>query len=144
MLQGGVALLLAAALYLFRPGTPAPDGGSAPIPAHATGTTVAEAFRTHRSNVQVEARGRVARVLPDDREGSPHERFIVRVEGGVTVLVAHNLDLAARAPVMVGDSVTVRGEYEWNDRGGVIHWTHRDPAGQHEAGWIRHGGRLYR
>jgi hypothetical protein len=93
--------------------------------------------------VQVEAGGRVERVLRDDREGSPHERFIVRVEGGVTVLVAHNLDLAARVPVEVGDSVTVRGEYEWNDRGGVIHWTHGAPAGRHEAGWIRHGGRLY-
>ncbi|HET6578758.1 MAG TPA: DUF3465 domain-containing protein [Gemmatimonadales bacterium] len=141
VLQGGFALLLAAALYLFRSGTPGPS--AAPIPAHATGTTVAEAFRAHRSNVQVEAEGRVTRVLPDDREGSPHERFIVRVEGGMTVLVAHNLELAPRAPVMVGDSITVRGEYEWNDRGGLIHWTHRDPAGQHEAGWIRHGGRLY-
>ena len=83
------------------------------------------------------------RLLPDDREGSRHERFIVRVEGGVTVLVAHNIDLAPRVPVAVGDSVELRGEYEWNDQGGVINWTHRDPDGRRAAGWIRVGGRTY-
>ena len=87
--------------------------------------------------------GRVTRVLADDREGARHQRFLVRVAGSVTVLVAHNLDLAPRVPLAVGDSVELQGEYEWNDRGGVLHWTHRDPDGRHDAGWIRHGGRLY-
>lgn len=102
-----------------------------------------EAFRSHRSHVDVETGGRVVRVLPDDRAGARHERFIARVEGGPSVLVAHNLDLAPRVPVAIGDSVELRGEYEWNERGGVIHWTHRDPGGRHAAGWIRHDGRLY-
>jgi hypothetical protein len=93
--------------------------------------------------VEVETRGRVVRVLADDREGSPHQRFLVRVEGNTTVLVAHNLDLADRIPLAVGDSVELRGEYAWNPKGGVIHWTHRDPEGRHDAGWIRYRGRLY-
>ena len=118
---------------------PAPDGGA----NSDVGTSVAEAFRSRRSNVEVEARGRVVRVLPDDREGSPHERFLVRVDGGATVLVAHNLDLAPRVPLTAGDAIELRGEYEWNPKGGVIHWTHRDPDGRHGAGWIRHRGRLY-
>lgn len=111
-----------------------------PLPSTAP---VTEAFRSHRSNLEVETGGRVLRVLPDDRQGSPHERFIVRVEGGPTVLVAHNLDLASRVPVAAGDSVELHGEYEWNPQGGVIHWTHRDPEGRHAAGWIRLQGHLY-
>ncbi|MGH7514640.1 MAG: DUF3465 domain-containing protein [Gemmatimonadales bacterium] len=114
------------------------DGGTS-----VGGTSVAEAFRSRRSHVEVETGGRVVRVLPDDREGSRHERFLVRVDGETTVLVAHNLDLADRIPLAVGDSIELRGEYEWNPKGGVIHWTHRDPDGRHRAGWIRYRGRLY-
>jgi len=122
------------------PASPAPSAAALPLPSRAP---VTEAFRSHRSQVEVETGGRVLRLLPDDREGSPHERFILRVEGGPSVLVAHNLDLAPRVPVAPGDSVELSGEYEWNPRGGVIHWTHRDPDGRHAAGWIRVQGRLY-
>jgi hypothetical protein len=158
-MQAGIAGLLLLALYLARAGVGSnsragrppsgPPAGQAPTAAGApavqpgTDSDVAEAFRRHRSNVAVAAAGRVTRVLADDREGSPHQRFIVRLSGGLTVLVAHNLDLAPRVPLAAGDSVELRGEYEWNDRGGLIHWTHRDPAGHHVAGWIRYQGQLY-
>jgi hypothetical protein len=102
-----------------------------------------DAFRARRSGVEVETGGRVTRVLADDRQGSRHQRFLMRVVGTVSVLVAHNIDLAPRIPVTAGDSVELRGEYEWNERGGILHWTHRDPAGHHTPGWIRHEGRLY-
>lgn len=102
------------------------------------------AFESHRSNLQVEGSGRVSRVLPDDNDGSRHQRFIVQLGTGQTVLVAHNIDLAARvASLKVGDPVEFNGEYEWNERGGVIHWTHRDPQRRHVDGWIRHNGRTY-
>jgi hypothetical protein len=152
----GAAALILAALYLARsrpapePSTPASPAPSAPPttsapsppPSSAGVDAVRDAFRGRRSNLEVEAGGRVTRVLPDDREGARHERFIVRL-GTVSVLVAHNLDLAPRVPVAVGDSIELRGEYEWNAKGGVIHWTHRDPDNRHEAGWIRHRGQLY-
>lgn len=105
---------------------------------------LAAAVESHRSNVQVEGSGRVSRILPDDNEGSRHQRFIVRLGSGQTVLVAHNIDLATRvASLKVGDAVELKGEYEWNERGGVIHWTHRDPRGSHVDGWIKHEGRTY-
>ena len=43
----------------------------------------------------------------------------------------------------VGDEVRFRGEYEWNQRGGLVHWTHHDPAGRRTGGWLRHEDRLY-
>lgn len=121
------------------------------IPAQDTATNasgadqaVSAAFESHRSSVQVEGSGRVTRLLPDDNDGSRHQRFILQLGTGQTVLVAHNTDLASRvASLKVGDTVEFNGEYEWNERGGVIHWTHRDPRGSHVDGWIRHDGHTY-
>ena len=97
-----------------------------------------------RSGQQVQGSGRVIRILSDDNEGSRHQRFIIELATGRTLLVAHNIDLAPRvASLVTGDTIAFNGEYEWNDRGGVIHWTHHDPRGRHEAGWIRHNGRKY-
>ena len=97
-----------------------------------------------RSGQQVQGQGEVIRILSDDNDGSRHQRFIIRLGSGQTLLIAHNIDLAPRvASIRVGDTVTFNGEYEWNDRGGVIHWTHRDPQGRHPGGWIEHEGRRY-
>ena len=134
-----IVCCLVATAYLFE----ARSRGPATEGAANGGAAVAEAFRARRSGVEVEATGVVARRLPDDIEGSRHQRFVLRV-GRQTVLVAHNLDLAPRIPLSVGDTVRLRGEYEWNPEGGVIHWTHRDPAGRHPPGWIRVRGEVYR
>lgn len=108
------------------------------------GDALAEAFEQRRSDVQVRASGEVVRVLADDNDGSRHQRFIVRMASGQTILLAHNIDLAGRvAALKAGDTVEFNGEYEWNPQGGVVHWTHRDPRGAHEAGWIKHHGRTY-
>ena len=83
-------------------------------------------------------------MLADDSEGSRHQRFIVRLPNDHTVLIAHNIDLAQRVPLKMGDAVSFYGEYEWNDRGGVVHWTHHDPRNRREGGWIEHKGTTYR
>lgn len=129
-----------------RPPAPAP----ADAPADARGAPqagdalLADAYARRRSNLQVEGRGTVARLLADDDDGSRHQRFILRLGSGQTLLVAHNIDLAPRiGGLAVGDAVAFFGEYEWSDRGGVIHWTHHDPDGSHVAGWLRHEGVTY-
>ena len=105
---------------------------------------IGRAFAQQLSNVQVESSGVVEKVLKDDNAGSRHQRFIVRLASGQTILIAHNIDLAPRVgSVRVGEPIAFCGEYEWNDKGGVVHWTHRDPSGRHRAGWIRYGGHLY-
>jgi hypothetical protein len=121
-------------------------GGTPPVPTAATeagDAVLADAF-ARRLSLQVEGRGTVARILADDNDGSRHQRLIVQVSADQTVLIAHNIDLAPRVVnVRVGDEIAFFGEYEWNREGGVIHWTHHDPAGQHVAGWLRHDGRVY-
>lgn len=104
----------------------------------------ARAFESRASQLAVEGRGTVAKVLPDDNDGSRHQRFIVRLASGQSILIAHNIDLAPRVEaVKEGGPVSFRGDYEWNPRGGVVHWTHLDPDGKHRAGWIKHGGQTF-
>ncbi len=101
------------------------------------------AYEAGQSGVMVEATGRIKKVLPDDRDGDRHQKFILDIDRRHTVLVSHNIDLAPRAPVQEGDTVTVFGQYEWSEPGGVLHWTHRDPQGRRRGGWIRHNGQTY-
>ncbi len=106
--------------------------------------TLARAVENQTSNLQVEGKGTVTRILADDTDGSQHQRFIIRLDSGQTLLVAHNIDVAPRIESLrAGDTVMFNGEYEWNAKGGVIHWTHHDPDGSHVAGWIKHAGQTY-
>lgn len=105
---------------------------------------LASAFAHKTSNLQIEGRGTVEKILKDDTEGSRHQRFILRLDSGQKLLFAHNIDLAPRIDSLrEGDTLLFNGEYEWNAKGGVIHWTHRDPNGRHAAGWLKHKGRTY-
>ena len=105
---------------------------------------IERAFKDGTSGVQVEGEGVVTRVLGDDLDGSRHQRFIVRLASGQTVLIAHNIDIAPRvAGLEEGDSIRFYGQYEWNEKGGTVHWTHRDLKGRHTAGWLKYNGRTY-
>lgn len=105
---------------------------------------LAEAYQNQVSDVQVSGSGRVIKILADDTKGSRHQKFILKLANGQTLLVAHNIDLAPRLDgLRSGDSVKFYGEYEWNKLGGVLHWTHHDPAGRHANGWLEYRGRRY-
>ena len=106
---------------------------------------VKAAFERHADAVQVTANGAIDRVLADqDGPSGPHQRFIVRLpDVGMTLLVEHNLSLAPRVPVVLGEPVVVHGEYIWNSQGGLVHFTHDDADRSHEGGYIVYGGRRY-
>ena len=105
---------------------------------------IAQAFANRKGDVQVQAKGEVAYILKDDNEGSRHQRFILKLSNGQTILVAHNIDLAPRIEnLKKGDWVEFYGEYEYNPQGGVVHWTHHDPAGKHVHGWLKHQEKTY-
>lgn len=104
-----------------------------------------ELYKNNASDTQVHGSGTVIRTLPDDNEGSRHQKFILELSSGQTLLISHNIDIAPRIDQLrQGDSIEFYGEYEWNNRGGVVHWTHHDPRGIHENGWLKHHGITYK
>ncbi len=130
--------------YLQRVSAPNEVGG----PAAATEPTEEQSnlrkyFEQKRSGVWVEATAKVSRLLSDDLEGDRHQRLIVRMPDGHTVLIAHNIDLAKRVPVSRGESIRFRGRFEYNEQGGVVHWTHKHPRGTGPAGWISYRDHKY-
>lgn len=105
---------------------------------------IAQAFKNKQSNLQVSGQGIVVKILPDDTTGKRHQKFILKLPSGHTLLVAHNIDIAPKVTSLKdGDTVEFYGEYEWSAKGGVLHWTHKDPQNKHVAGWLKHQGRLY-
>jgi len=92
----------------------------------------------------IEVRGFVKRLLSNDNDGSRHQRFILDIGAGRTLLIAHNIDLAEPVPIGIGDRVHVRGMYEWNDLGGLMHWTHHDPLGVEDGGYVRYRRNVFR
>lgn len=105
---------------------------------------IGNAFNNEESNFQVSGSGRVTRILPDDNEDSRHQKFIIELDSGQILLIAHNIDIASKIYALnEDDQIEFYGEYEWNEKGGVVHWTHHDPDGSHEDGWLKHGGRIY-
>ena len=144
-----LAALAVAATFALAPVAPGrPEAEARPVVVSVAGSgsdaVIEQAFANRLSDQQVEGQGTVVKTLSDDTNGSRHQRFIVRLESGRTLLVSHNIDLAPRIDALrAGDTVAFYGEYEWNPKGGVIHWTHHDPQGRHPAGWIRHAGQTY-
>lgn len=85
---------------------------------------------------EVTVQAPVLKLLPEDDRGLPHQKFLIRLSNGTTVLIAHDLKMASAVPIAPGDIVTIHGEYIWNSRGGLIHWTHHTDTPYHEGGWI--------
>ncbi|WP_457599247.1 DUF3465 domain-containing protein [Hydrogenimonas sp.] len=106
---------------------------------------VEEAQSRRLSDVWVEGEGVVVRTLRDDDRGPRHQRFILRLGNGRTLLVVHNIDLAPRIDdLRPGERVGFVGEFVDNPKGGLVHWTHHDPSGRQEGGWLKYRGKIYR
>lgn len=134
------AALIAAWLLL---GHRAPHDAPAPSAPNAV-VGSSERLADDHATREVTGSGTVIHLLRDDTEGERHQRILLRLPAGGTLLIAHNIDLAPRVePLHPGDTLEFHGEYVWNQKGGVVHWTHRDPSGRHEAGWLRHDGRTF-
>jgi hypothetical protein len=137
-----IIVLFAAGIYVSY--NNASDPAIPSVSAPDSDATIVRAYNERRESYQVEGAGTVSRLLSDDNDGSRHQRFILKLASGHTLMIAHNIDLAPRIQsIRNGDRVGFFGEYEWNPRGGVIHWTHHDPQRRHVDGWLEHDGRRY-
>ena len=112
--------------------------------ASKNASNIENAFQQQLSDIDVEGFGRVIKVLADDQSGSRHQKFLLEIPSQHSILIAHNIDLAPRIEnLQVGDTVYFKGEYQWNPKGGVVHWTHHDPQGKHIGGWLEFNGKRY-
>jgi len=108
-----------------------------------TQADIIQAQTNHADKVQLTVGAYVKKKLKDDTQGLPHERFLLGLENGTTVLVAHDTAMAPYVPLQAGDFVVIHGEYIWTRKGGVLHWTHHTDTARHEGGWIDYKGQRY-
>ncbi len=141
-LIGGIWLFFQYPFSLTQPDTGA-NHPSDSQPAKVGQSDIRSLYNAQRSGVMVSTVANVTRILKDDNDGSRHQRFLIKIPDGLTLLVAHNIDLAPRVPLGENDQVSIRGQYEWNNKGGVLHWTHHDPNQRHPGGWIMYQGKKY-
>ena len=107
-------------------------------------STIDSWFTNQTSNQQIYQEGTVYKILQDDNEGNRHQKFIIKLRNDKTLLISHNIDISNRiSNLKNGDKIIFLGEYEWNKKGGVIHWTHKDPKGRHPDGYLMHDGKKY-
>ena len=107
---------------------------------------VCAAYTAQSPKEEVRADGTVARILGLRRGPSgTHEGFLMKLSSGcdLTIRVETNTDLTGPVPLHRGEHVVVKGEYVYYSLGGVLHWTHRDPRGHHEGGFVYANGKTY-
>jgi hypothetical protein len=104
---------------------------------------ISNGYQKSATGSWIEDSGFVRRLLSDDNDGSRHQRVILQLKDRATLLIAHNIELAPRVPIGMGDRIKFRGMYEWNELGGLVHWTHHDPHGVEDGGWIRYRRKVY-
>jgi hypothetical protein len=107
---------------------------------------VCSLYASGSSGVEVIAQGTVLGVLgTNEGPSGEHEGFLLGLKQDCDLMlrVETNVDITGPVPVQDGQVVTVKGQFEDDAEGGVIHWTHHDPSGRHVAGYVEIAGKLY-
>lgn len=105
---------------------------------------IVEAVQKKRRLDFVEGAGMVViKLLPDDRQGLQHQKWVVRLSNGATMQAVYNLDLCEYVPLKVGDVVAMGGQFIWTNQGALLHWLHYDPRRKRPDGYVEHNGKAY-
>jgi hypothetical protein len=105
-----------------------PDNGS-----------ICRAYTQQASRKEVIAQGTIVDVLGESEgRGGEHEGYLLKLDGDCDLLlrVETNLSITGPIPIRRREQVIVKGEYEYDAEGGVLHWTHHDPSARHVAGYV--------
>jgi hypothetical protein len=105
---------------------------------------IVSAWQQEKSNFHVQFEARVILKLPDEDNYGNAQKFLVVLENGHRLLISHDLEISTRVPIVVNSLIRVKGEYDWNETGGMVHWTHRDINNERDGGWIELNNHRYR
>jgi hypothetical protein len=104
---------------------------------------VEKAFYDQQSDLMVEVTGQVVRVVRPVEGHEGHQEFQLRLPKGQLLMVVRNTSAGDRVPLESNDRVTVRGNYQWSELGGVIHGAQRDYSLDRMHGWVELDGKKY-
>lgn len=116
--------------------------------ASVSNATDADLVRAVESNRRVDfvkaSEMKVVELLQDDTQGSPHQKFKIRLSDNKIVTVISNLDMCVHIPVQIGDSVGAGGQYiPTGPATGILHWVHADPSKRRPDGYVELNGHVY-
>jgi hypothetical protein len=115
-------------------------------PEQPDNAQVCSAYGQGASDVEVIAQGTIVAMLGESEGRSgEHEGFLLKLRKQCDMLlrIEVNTDITGPIPLHPGETAIVKGQYETDATGGVIHWTHHDPEGRHVGGYIVVGGKTY-
>lgn len=124
----------------------APAAACSGQPEKPDNARVCAAYAAQAERVETIAQGNVLAILGTSSGPSgEHEGFLLKLTGDCDLLVRVEVNTGITGPIPLhrGEKVIVKGQYETDVTGGVIHWTHHDPAGRHVGGYIVAGGKTY-
>ncbi|HUA08549.1 MAG TPA: DUF3465 domain-containing protein [Candidatus Acidoferrales bacterium] len=115
-------------------------------PEQPDNARICAAYGSGQSGVEVIGSGTVLALLgtSNGRSGE-HEGFLLKLTGqcDLALRIETNVDITGPVPLQPGETVVVKGQFEDDADGGVIHWTHHDPSGRHITGYVEAGGKFY-
>jgi hypothetical protein len=112
-------------------------GGEAPLPSN---DRLLAAFSNGTTGVWVSGHGTVVRPLGSS---SDNQRFLVRVNGELSLVVRHQVGDLGPVPADSDDIIAFQGRYEFHGGGGELILTHADPNNPGGGGWIEFNGIRY-
>jgi len=112
-------------------------GGSDALPSNER---LLSAFADGTTGVWVSGYGTVVRPLGSSAD---NQRFLVQVNGELSLVVRHQVGDQGPVPADRGDIIAFQGRYEFHGGGGELILTHADSGNPGGGGWIEYDGMRY-